>query len=102
MNFRRLPAAELEISEAAEWYDGQRSNLGDDFTAEVESAFERICRDPLLFARVERFRGHIDIRRYLVHRFPYLIIYRYRPDETLIVAVTHVRRKPFYWLKRLN
>jgi plasmid stabilization system protein ParE len=99
--FRRLPAADLEIFEAAEWYDNQRPRLGDDFTEEVENAFDRICRDPLLYPRVEHFSARDDVRRCLLHRFPYLVIYRHRPDEILVAAVSHVRRKPYYWLERL-
>lgn len=67
-----------------------------------KNSFERIGRNPLLYARVERMAGRQDIRRCRLHRFPYLVIFRYRFDETLIVAVAHVRRKPFYWLERLK
>jgi toxin ParE1/3/4 len=91
----------LEIEEAAEWYDHQRPHLGDDFAEDVENAFDRICRDPLIHARLEHFSARNDIRRCLPHRFPYLVVYRYRPDEILVVAVMHVRRKPYYWLERL-
>jgi hypothetical protein len=43
LKFRRLPPADLEISEAAEWYDNQRPLLGDDFTEEVEHTFDRFA-----------------------------------------------------------
>jgi hypothetical protein len=46
LTFRVLAAADLEIVEAALWYDGQRPNLGDEFVQEVAHAFERIQRDP--------------------------------------------------------
>ncbi len=68
---------------------------------EVEDAFDRICQDPLIYPRVEHFSDRDEIRRCLLHRFPYLVIYRYRPDAILVVAISHVRRKPFYWLERL-
>jgi hypothetical protein len=36
-----------------------------------------------------------------VSRFPYQIVYRRRPDEIVIVAVAHVKRKPGYWKDRV-
>jgi plasmid stabilization system protein ParE len=101
LTFRVLAAAELEVIEAAVWYDEQRPNLGDEFLQQLADALHRIRTDPLLFARLEQLAGHEDVRRCLLIRFPYLVIYRYRPEETLIVAVSHVRRKPFYWLERV-
>ena len=101
MIFRRLPAVDLEISEAAEWYENQRPQPGDEFLGEVEQAFDRIRHDPLLYERVERFTGD-DVRRCLLHRFPHLVIYRYKAEEILVVPVSHVRRKPFYWLERIS
>jgi hypothetical protein len=102
LTFRRLAAADLEIIEAANWYDDQRPNLGSDFIDEVEAALVRIRRDPLLYGRLEHFGGRDDVRRCTLSRFPYLVIYRYRPDETLVIAVSHARRKPLYWLERLT
>ena len=102
MIFRVLTAAELEVIEAAVWYDEQRPNLGDEFLQELAGAFERIRTDPLLFGRLEQFAGRDEVRRCLVSRFPYVVIYRYQPEETLVIAVSHVRRKPYYWLERMT
>lgn len=102
LTFRVLAAADLEIVEAALWYDGQRPNLGDEFVQEVAHAFERIQRDPSLFGYLEGQVGHDEVRRCLLNRFPYIVVYRFRPDETLIVSVSHVRRKPFHWLERMT
>jgi len=101
LTFRVLTAAELEIIESAVWYDEQRANLGDEFLPELAGAFALIRTDPLLFGRLEQFAGRDDGRRCLVNRFPYIVIDRYRPEETLVVAVSHVRRKPLYWLERM-
>jgi hypothetical protein len=41
-----------------------------------------------------------QIRRVLVSRFPYEIVYRLRPAEIVIVAIAHLKRRPGYWKNR--
>lgn len=41
----------------------------------------------------------VNVRRVLVRRFPFNVIYRLRGDELQIVAFAHTRRKPGYWMK---
>ncbi len=101
MNLAYLPLAELEAAEAAIWYDDQRRGLGDEFIDELQQAFNRIESAPESFPPLEYYVGAHDVRRCLVKRFPYVVIFRCRTEEVLIVAVSHVRRKPLYWLERL-
>ncbi|MBI3839319.1 MAG: type II toxin-antitoxin system RelE/ParE family toxin [Planctomycetia bacterium] len=102
MNFAVLPVAELEGVEAAVWYDDRRLGLGDEFLDELGQVLERIQAAPASFASLEGYFGQHDVRRCLLKRFPYAVIFRWRPEEVLIVAVGHVRRRPFYWLDRLG
>ncbi|MFM5997101.1 MAG: F0F1 ATP synthase subunit epsilon [Dolichospermum sp.] len=45
------------------------------------------------------FRG--SIRRLVIPKFPYSLLYRVLEDEQIrILAVAHYKRKPFYWSKR--
>ena len=41
-------------------------------------------------------------RRYLMRRFPYLVVYRATPDKLQVIAVAHGKRKPGYWRNRLK
>lgn len=41
-------------------------------------------------------------RRYLLHRFPFAIVYSYDGAIVKVFALMHLHRKPGYWLKRLN
>jgi len=51
--------------------------------------------------RWRRFDG--EIRRYLVHVFPYLVLYSIEPEGFIyIIAVMHCRREPGYWRHRLQ
>ena len=43
-----------------------------------------------------------ELRRRLVRRFPFGILYRIEPEEIVIVAVAHLRRKPGYWRERIK
>ena len=52
--------------------------------------------------RMEQYSGLLDIRRILLRRFPYAVIVLPRPSETLVVAIAHTRRRPLYWLDRVD
>ncbi|MGE3639620.1 MAG: type II toxin-antitoxin system RelE/ParE family toxin [Pirellulales bacterium] len=102
MKLTILTAAKLEAAEAAAWYDDRRRGLGDEFLAEVADAFDHIRHDPQMSTRLEAYSGTHNVRRYVLKRFPYLIVYACLAEETLVVAIAHVRRKPLYWLERLG
>jgi hypothetical protein len=97
-----LPVAELEAADAAIWYDDRRQGLGDEFLVDFRQALDRVSNAPEEFSRLEGYAGNHDVRRCLLTRFPYLVIFMSRPEEIVVVAVSHVRRRPFYWLERLN
>jgi toxin ParE1/3/4 len=102
VKFTILSAAELEAAEAAAWYDDRVAGLGDQFLDELSEALISIRRDPQSFSRLETYQGAHEIRRRVLRRFSYLVVYLCRPEETLIVAICHARRKPLYWLDRLG
>lgn len=88
--------ARAEFDAAFDWYEGQRPGLGLDFVARIQEAFARIADRPELFGIVAH-----DVRRALVRRFPYAIIYRVESERILVVAVFHTSRDPDTWQARL-
>ena len=102
MNLRVLPEADREALEAALWYEEQRPGLGDDFLAERERVLEKVRESPHSFAPLEYYAGPHEIRRCIMRRFPYAVIFVCRPDEVVVVAVSHHSRRPLYWLDRLG
>lgn len=92
---RFLRPAELEMLDAARYYELQAPGLGDDFLDKIGSAIQDIAEHPERWPII-RF----NIRRRLVHRFPYAILYRVEPDEIIIQATMHLHRHPDYWLNR--
>ena len=92
-----LEVAQAELDEAFAWYESQQANLGWQFLLEFDTAVQRIRAYPAAFAL---FEG--DIRRCLLKRFPYGILYGINADTLVIVAVAHLHRRPGYWLTRLD
>ena len=90
------PLAEAELDAAARFYEARLAGLGEAFLLEVERCFDRAHHAPESGAL---YYG--KFRRLLVRRFPYAIIYEVLPQEVLIIAVAHQRRKPGYWRRRL-
>jgi len=90
-----LPDAEEEMLQAAVYYESQSSGLGIDYLSKVERAVQAIEESPMTWPIVEG-----ELRRRLVRRFPFGILYRIDPEEIVIVAVAHLRRKPGYWRER--
>jgi plasmid stabilization system protein ParE len=87
--------ARSEIAEAADWYEGQNVGLGAEFLRAVELAISSIGRNP---EQYQRIRGRL--RRAVLRRFPYSVVYVLSDDEIIIVGCTHGRRDPKRWQER--
>ena len=98
---RILAEARAEAVEAAAWYDRQRSGLGAQLFDEIERSLERIEHAPDSFSTWEPYNGPEDFRRCVLKKFPYVVIFTHRPQVVLVVAISHARRRPMYWLDRL-
>ncbi len=74
------PEAELKLVEVAAYYELQVPGLGQRFGAEV---------DP-------------DLRRFVLNRFPFALIYSVSSDALCILGVAHQSRRPGYWRSRVD
>jgi hypothetical protein len=43
-----------------------------------------------------------DVRRRRTNRFPYAIVFVETASEYVVIAVMHLRRRPGYWLSRIE
>lgn len=91
------PEALEELERAKVWYDGQRPSLGESFFQEITTAISSIRETSNAWPEYQR-----GTRRFLVHRFPFAIIYSQRASGLLVVAVMHLKRRPGYWQSRLR
>ena len=96
MKYTFHPDAEFEFEHAISYYEECQNGLGYDFATEVYSALARIITNPKAWTPLED-----NIRRCLVNRFPYGIIYSEQDNEIYILAVMNLRRYPDYWKYRL-
>lgn len=96
MNCGFHPQAQIELYEAADWYEQEVEGLGADFSAQFDLALTRLLQEPMRWRQIE-----LGMRRCLLKRFPYAIIYDVREDCLRIIAVAHLHRKPGYWRDRI-
>lgn len=93
---RLLPDARAEHDADADWYEDQQSGLGVDFVRRIREVFTRISKQPRLHAKVYK-----DVRKAVVKRFPYIVLYQEEPTEILVIAVFNTSRDPKEWQSRV-
>jgi toxin ParE1/3/4 len=95
------PEAHAELRAAAVWYEEQRPGLGDELIAEVSSVLTRIGEGPASFpVWPGTSAAPMSIRKAVVTRFPYVIAFEVHSEHALVLAITHAKRRPLYWLTR--
>ena len=87
--------ADRELEDAADYYDRESTGLGSALINEVEAAYSRIRRTPLAAVEVDP-----GIRRLVLAKFPYNVIYEVDEDSALVLAIAHQRKRPYYWRGR--
>jgi len=95
MTFSFHPEAEKEFLEAINYYENRERGLGYDFAIEVFATIQNIVIYPTAWPALEE-----GVRRCLVHRFPYGVIYSIEQEEIFLLAVMHLHRHPDYWKNR--
>ncbi len=95
MKIEFLETAQTELDQAFEWYETQQKELGLQFLNEFDAAVRRIISYPESYILITK-----DVRRCLVKRFPYGILYGIDTDKIIVIAVAHLHRKPDYWIDR--
>lgn len=92
--FDELAKAELE--DAVIYYEFELVGLGAEFKDEVKHGLLRIRDFPEAWAKEKD-----DIRHYLLHKFPYKILYSIEKNYIYIIAIAHCHRRPNYWIERI-
>ena len=91
-----LSPALAEMAEAAQFYESRQVGLGQQFLDAIDRAIEDLEENPRRWPVLKK-----QIRRRLVGRFPYGILYRIDPQQITIIAIMHLHRRPNYWTKRI-
>ena len=95
MSFQLHSKAEAEFGEAYFWYENQSKGLGTQFILCVNEAIERVLRNPRLYPYAQN-----QMRRAIIKKFPYTIIYEEIESQIWIISVFHSKRNPTHWQTR--
>lgn len=88
--------AEQELADAVAYYKEQRLELELEYLEEVEHAVNLLRCYPETGSKIRD-----SIRRLVLPRFPYSLLYRVLEDGQIrVLAVAHHKRRPQYWLGR--
>lgn len=97
MTMEILEIARLEFDEAKEFYEIEQPGLGTQFDEQIKHSLLRIQQYPQAWPPERK-----EIRRYIVHKFPYKILYSIQGDKIAVLAFAHLHRQPDYWVDRLK
>ena|SRR5688500_11248142 len=97
MLIRFTPEADAELTEARHWYSHNHQDLDLEFMQCVDDVLARVLSNPRLFPVVYR-----NLRRAVVRRFPFAVLYEITSNEIQVIAVFHSRRNPEVWKSRVR
>ena len=89
--------AEAEFDDAKQYYELEQAGLGKRFEKEVKASLQRVKQFPTAWP-IERE----GIQKYLIHKFPYKILYSVQKNKILVLAFAHQHREPIYWVDRIR
>lgn len=94
--YRLLSEAKDELEAAVTFYESEHSGLGQDFAIEVRRLIRMIVE-----SRYAGLEVRPEIRRRILRRFPYSILYTMENEDILVLAIAHQSRRPRYWHGRV-
>jgi hypothetical protein len=97
MRVQILDPAEIELNDAFEYYENELEGLGYSLLEEFKSGVNRILQYPDAWSPIKE-----NVRKCVLKKFPYSIIYAIHDEIILILAIAHHRRRPDYWIDRLK
>lgn len=89
------PEAEQDLDEAYAYLEAQQPGLGFQLLANLTDTIELLEENPLLFQKV-----YGEMRRAVVQRFGYNLIYKVVNSDVYVLAIMHGRRDPQKWQDR--
>jgi hypothetical protein len=82
-------ASEADLAKGVSWYNRIRQGLGNSLVLCVEEALDRILEHPEAFPVIQP-----GVRRAIVRRFPYGVLFRVRPKRIEVEAIFPLRSDP--------
>ena len=91
------PEASAEYEEAFDWYFERITTTALKFASELARAIGMIAEAPQRWPA-----GLHGTRKFLIHRFPFAVVYRELSSAIQVLAVAHGHRRPGYWKTRIH
>jgi plasmid stabilization system protein ParE len=88
------PGVVADIEEAVARLRQSGASIEAEFAKSLKTALNRIAKAPRRYALLETNRSDREIRRAILWRFNYLVIYKIDGE---VVAVQHASRRPDAW-----
>jgi len=89
MKVKFHPLVADDFNQASDFYEQNQPGISYLFRADFANTIDSIIENPLIFAEVN------GIRRALLRRFPYSVLYRILDDRTVrILTLRHHKRHP--------
>ena len=79
-----------------------QGGAGAEFRKAIDEAMERLAEAPLTAPHVAHVPISLGVRKILVKRFPYGIVFMEHEEELWVLAFAHHRRRPGYWRDRME
>lgn len=96
MKFALHPEAQAEHNRQIVHYEDKFLGLGIRYHNSVVQAIKKACLNPTIYKKISA-KG---VRKTPVLGFPFSVIFYQTEAQLYVLAITHVRRKPDYWLSR--
>jgi toxin ParE1/3/4 len=91
-----------QVQIAVLWYEARSHGFGERVPGRGAGHSAAHRRAPRSFPRLQDVDATLEIRRALLARFPYALVFLVREDEVRVLAVAHAKRRPGYWLSRVR
>ena len=97
LSLRVARRAESDIADAGAHYANLGDGLEERLVNELEELFNRLVDQPRMYIEIEP-----DIRRAVLHHFPYLVFYTVTKFQVVVLAVIHAAQAPAEIRRRLG
>ena len=97
IKFKIIEPAEMELDDAFDYYEYELAGLGQKFLVEFRKGVKRILAHPSAWSPIQE-----NVRKCVLKKFPYTIVYAIEENLIIILAVAHQHRLPDYWIDRLS
>ena len=91
-----LSQAKQEFEQTIDYYESCSEGLGKQFAIEIQRSLLHITQYPHTWTLLRH-----GLRRYIINRFPYAILYNIDGDTVVVIAIMNTSQKPDYWTERL-